>query len=173
MNTLKNIILMFMPVIFLCSFTNKKEGSENEKSSEHTNVVLDIIGHVENTSFDFKNAKYRLYRDNRFVAGGATDRFGTMEISLMRNSRYLLELSAPGFLTKKVYISTFVPDNYKTTGNFDFGVSLIPMDVLTDNEACALDIPYAIVYFNSDKDEFDYDKEYTERMSRVEEELLP
>jgi hypothetical protein len=173
MKTIKNIALL-VSVALLCSFTGKEEknGKGGEIPAEHTNVVLNMIGHVENAGFDFKNAKYRLYRNNNFVAGGITDRFGALELPLMRNSRYLLELSAPGFVPKKVYISTFVPDNHKGTGLFDFNIYLVPRDMLTDEEACMLEVPYAIVYFNRESKEFDYDKEYTEQRSRVEEELL-
>lgn len=174
MKAMKNIAAILLLPVILYSFTDKKikKGKASEKPSEYTNVALGIIGHVENTGFDFKNARYRLYRDNKFVTGGNTDRFGTMELYLMRNSHYLLEFLAAGFVTKKIYISTFVPADYKVTGNFDFGVSLIPEDILSEEEICALDVPYAVVYFNEENGEFDYDRKYTEEMVKVEEEII-
>ena len=171
---MKNIAVIILSSIILFSFTDKKvkKGNDAEKISDYTNVALNIIGHVENTSFDFKIARYRLYRDNKFVSGGNTDRFGTMELFLMKNSHYLLELSAPGFISKKIYINTFVPGSFKSIGNFDFGVSLVPKDILSDEDFCALDVPYAVVYFNEENGEFDYDRKYTEEMVKIEEEII-
>ena len=169
---MKNIAAILLSSIILFSFTDKKvkKGNDAEALSDYTNVALNIIGHVENTSFDFKIAMYRLYRDNKFVSGGNTDCFGTMELFLMRNSHYLLELSAPGFIPQKIYISTFVPDDHRKISNFDFGISLIPKEFLPEEDFCSLDVPFAIVYFNKNR-EFDYDKQYTEEILRMEEEL--
>lgn len=171
---MKNITAILLLSAIFYSFTDKKTKKEKAelKSSEYTNVVLALFGHIENASFDFKNAKYRLYRDKQFVAGGYTDRFGGMELQLIRNSRYLLELSTPEFVTKKIYIDTYVPDDYRTIGSFDFEVTLIPSDMVPEEDICVLDVPYAIIYFNGKSGEFDYDKEYTERMEEAEKEII-
>lgn len=165
------IILLTLSIIFW-SFTGKERRSEKEKEqSKYSNVALSIVGYIENAGIDFQNAKYRLYRDNNFVAGGATDRFGTMEVKLMRNSHYLLEVYSPGYVHKKIYINTFVPENYRKTGHFDFGISLIPAETLEENDLCTLDLPFAIVYFDLKKKIFDYDRAYTEQMENVENDI--
>lgn len=170
---MKNIVLILLSLFVLCSFTDKKAKKEaGQKSAERTNVVLDLFGHIENAGFDFKNARYRLYRDNMFVAGGNTDRFGSIELHLMRNSHYLLELSTPEFVTKKIYIDTYVPENYSTVGSFDFDVTLIPAEIASEEDICLLDVPYAIIFFNGESMEFDHDKEYTERMEETEKEII-
>lgn len=162
--------ILLLPAL-LCSFTGKKDKKEkkDQSPSEYSNVVLNLIGFVENSGLDFKNANFRVYRDNRFVGSGKTDRFGYMSFSLMKNSNYLLEFSAPGFVKKSVYISTFVPENYKGVVDFDFGVSLIPEEMVSETEICSLDAPYAVVYFNTREKTFEHNIKYTEERVKIEE----
>lgn len=172
LNTISGIALI---AFVLYSFTFK-DGKKNKKStdniSEFSNVAVVVIGYIVNTGFDFEKAKYRLYRDNQFAGSGYTYKFGTMELHLMRNSRYLLEVSAKNFITKKIYFNTIVNEKNRTVRFFDFEIELLYNENLDENSICELDIPFAVVYFNPSLNEFDYDKEYTEKIMELEKEIL-
>lgn len=171
---MKNVTVLLISALLMFSFTDKNKRSRKAdlKTAEYTNVALDLVGHLENASFDFEHAKYRLYRDGIFVAGGTTDHFGTIELYLMKNSNYWLEFSCPGFLKKYVHISTHVPDDFREIGFFDFGTLLIPSAQLEEEDLCSMDAPYAYVYFNSIINEFEYHIEYTEKMIELEREII-
>ncbi len=161
-----------LAIIFFCSFTKGGEKKNTDEIPDYSNVALIVIGHIVNTGFDFEKAKCRLYRDNHFVAGGITNKFGKIELQLMRNSRYLLEISTPGFVSKKIYFNTFLEEENKKVRFFDFEVELLFNEKEDGKMPCELDIPFALIYFNEQKKEFVHDEKYTEQMMELEKSIL-
>lgn len=170
MKTLSGILKLIIGALILLFYCSFKPGSGSMGQTKR--AVLSVMGHLTNYSYDFKQGVYILYRGNTVIERGVTDRWGTMEVALLPDCQYMLELAAPGFLSKKILFITNLPEKSGKQYYFEFDIELINNEILKEEDVCTFDAPYAIIYYNSETKNFDYDKKYMEKINAIESQIL-
>jgi hypothetical protein len=80
---------------------------------------------------------------------------------LARNSTYAIRISKKGFVSKYVSINTDMPVDDEVIHRFVFETPLLKKDAMAHLNREAMDLPIAIIHFDTKKRCFNYNKEYT------------
>ena len=95
---------------------------------------------------------------------------GKNYIDLDYQHEYLLTFSKPGYVTKKIFISTKVPKNLLQDGFNPYPFDLYLYKQVEGVNIVIFNQPVARIIFKADIDDFDYDTDYTKSvLSRVQE----
>ncbi|MGQ1908309.1 hypothetical protein ACT3CE_00840 [Marinifilum sp. RC60d5] len=128
--------------------------SAQEKYSITGKVIIEH-GTIENTIISlFKNAEKQ--------GSKVVESTGKFSYELDFGNDYIFEFSKEGFVTKKVSISTFVPDEVLSRDSqfppFKFKISLFP--AYKGLDLSIFDQPMGIIMYDKELDDFDYDRDY-------------
>lgn len=103
----------------------------------------------------------RLYKgNNEEIRVDSTNRKGVV-FMLERNQQYTVELSKAGRFTRRVSISTELPDGYGTGPVFRYMMSVDLPSSLDLGDDFYMDFPIALIRYNEKKDRFEHSKSYT------------
>ncbi|MBN8703443.1 MAG: hypothetical protein J0M08_10280 [Bacteroidetes bacterium] len=126
---------------------------------------LEIGGKVEKDGKRLEGAKIKLYQGATVAQEFTTSENGKFSFKLKGNVDYTIVITKKGLITKKFTVTTKnVPDRRAMFGfgGFEFTVSLFEM--LPNIDYSVLDNPIAKISYNTEEEEFSFDKIYTESM---------
>lgn len=104
-----------------------------------------------------------IYQNNTIYNTIYTSRRGKCTFKLPLDRVYTVELSKPGFVSKKFEVSTKIPPNKKDAFTFDFDMDIFAFVEGLDTKV--LEKPIALVYYNITNNQFEYDAAYTNRIN--------
>ena len=141
-------------ILILSLLLNSISSLAQEKYSIFGKVKIEN-GSLENTMITiYKNAEKK---DSKIV-----DNSGKFNFDLEFGNDYMLVFSKEGFVTKKVSISTFVPNEILNRDSqfppFKFMVSLFP--AYEGLDLSIFDQPMGMIMYDKELDDFDYDRDY-------------
>jgi Trp operon repressor len=137
------------------------------------NWYLPISGRVQvmdekkNKNVDLEGALVTLLRSGSVVSTVTTTGNGKYSFKLDPNSDYILSITKPGFITKKVAISTRnVPDERASHGFAGYDMQITIFEMYQGIDYSVLNNPVAKIVYNPTKDfeDFDYDKGYSDQI---------
>jgi hypothetical protein len=106
------------------------------------------------------SAVFNIYADsNRLVATYYSMRHGDCRFRLPLNRKLVMVISKKGYVSKIVELNSIVPPEKKTVYVFIFDIDLF--ENIRGMDMHVLQKPVARVKFNRDKDNFEYDADYT------------
>jgi hypothetical protein len=105
-----------------------------------------------------------LYKGTTLVSPGSTGSNGKFKVVVPHDGDYVIQITKPGYITKRIAVNTFnVPDE-RTGGPFaPFDVDIDLFKLFPGLDYSVLDKPVARIIYNPTPaiDDFDYDKVYT------------
>jgi methylmalonyl-CoA mutase cobalamin-binding subunit len=127
------------------------------------------------TEFDEKKGKdvpvdacsVNLYKGTTLVSTNATGSNGKFKVRVDHDGDYVLQITKPGYITKRIAINTFnVPDERTNAPFAEFDVDIDLFKLFPGLDYSVLDKPIARIIYNPqpDVDDFDYDKVYTSQI---------
>lgn len=158
------------------SYSNASSAASPEKSiadpmQDTVNFYLEINGSIremKNVNGDGDNpwldsAVVTVYVNNSVYTQVLTTRRGKCTFKLPLDRTYTVELSKPGYISKKFEVNTKTPSNKKDAYNFDFDMNIF--EYIEGLDTKVLEKPIAIVYYNIINNQFEYDAGYTNRIN--------
>ena len=148
---------------------DKKITDKNENKSSY---CLTITGKVLNTGNDLrKKIKVYLINDNVVIDSLKTNINTIFSFQLKENQQYSIKIIESDFACRLISISTRLPEKIKKHFLFHFDlVPFKPSSELSSNSDI-LDFPIALIYYNSQKGYFDYNRKYTEHIKNMYKEI--
>ncbi|MCB0755029.1 MAG: hypothetical protein KDB98_05510, partial [Flavobacteriales bacterium] len=131
---------------------------------------LEITGAVKEGWKGLGETNLTLYKNGSVDKSFTTSSNGKFEFLFEPNATYILDVSKPGYVTKKIEFNTTVPVEMSMVWEFDFIVELF-QDQSGLDKAIFLN-PVAKVHYNRRFNEFDYDLDYTMQFQKQEEEVF-
>lgn len=131
--------------------------------SQQNNLSVD--GHVKNeTTGQTTEAIIKLYKNGKVVHETFTGKDGFFKVSMDFNHEYIMEISKPGFVTKRMLFDTNnVPAEEQTTG-FEYGGFTINLfEQQPDMDYSVWKQPAAKVLYDPVVKYFQHDPAYSER----------
>ncbi len=145
-------ILLFFVLTQLTVEAQKRKGKGN---------ILTIEGRVLVNGNSTAGVTISLLRNDERVAGNISEN-GRFEYDLEFNNEYVLVFSKSGYITKRVYVSTDVPERIlESNNNFPpFRIEQTLYQAVEGGDYSIFDDPVAMVIYDKELDDFDYDREY-------------
>lgn len=109
------------------------------------------------------SAVVTVYYNNAVYTKVLTTRRGKCNFQLPLDRTYIVELSKPGFVSKRFEVNTKTPPNKKDVYEFYFDMNIF--ESIEGLDTKILDKPIAIVYYNVTNNQFEYDAGYTNRIN--------
>jgi len=109
------------------------------------------------------SALVTVYYNNVVYTKILTTRRGKCSFQLPLDRDYIVELSKPGFVSKRFQVNTKTPPNKRDAYTFYFDMNIF--EYIEGLDTKILDKPIAIVYYNMTNNEFEYDAAYTNRIN--------
>jgi hypothetical protein len=109
------------------------------------------------------SAVVTVYMNNAVYTTNLTTKRGKCTFRLPLDRQYLVEISKPGFITKRFEINTKVPGDKKDAFDFDFDMDIF--EKVEGLDVSVLDKPIAKVMFDPPNNQFMYDAAYTHRIN--------
>lgn len=109
------------------------------------------------------SAVVTVYINNSVYTQVLTTRRGKCTFKLPLDRTYIVELSKPGYVSKKFEVNTKTPSNKKDAYDFDFDMNIF--EHIEGLDTKVLEKPIAIVYYNITNNQFEYDAGYTNRIN--------
>ena len=141
-------------------------GNASKSSAVKTPDCLEICA---KTMFDGERqtgVTVRLYCGNNEVVTIDSTEFEKVFLTLKRDQYYTVELSKPGFTTRRVGISTAVPKSVLLKPIFRFEFEVEMMKEMKVQDDFFLDFPVALVSFNARNECFEHSKKYTSKIKK-------
>jgi hypothetical protein len=109
------------------------------------------------------SAVVTVYMNNAVYATNYTTKRGKCSFRLSLDRLYLVEITKPGFISKRFEINTKVPGDKKDVFDFDFDMDIF--EKIEGLDVSVLDKPIAKVLFDVPNNQFIYDVAYTNRIN--------
>ncbi|MEQ9186482.1 MAG: hypothetical protein RLP15_02030 [Cryomorphaceae bacterium] len=122
--------------------------------------VLEISGVISVDDDGVEDALVELFEGNRVVDAFETKKNGKFKFTLFSNMVYTIQINKQGYYTKRISISTKVPVDFEGFEKFQFDVGLTAKDIEKYDPALA-EYPSALIAFDTKKQAFNFDKDYT------------
>lgn len=160
----------------LLFFTFNLAYSQSEKSQEDSktgprkdNICLEISGiAISEYDLPLEGTRVVLYQQNEKKAmieiTNVKNENRFFSFNLERNQDYTIEVSKPGYVSRKISISTHLPAEVKLSPvfYFEFEIDLFKEKIGMDDYY--LDFPVALVSYDKKRDVFDIQHKYTENI---------
>lgn len=108
----------------------------------------------------------RLYCGNEEIVKIDSTEFEKVYFTLKRDQYYTVEISKPGYLTRRIGISTAIPKSVPLKPIFRFEFDVEMMKEIKAQDDFYLDFPVALVSFNTHDECFEHSKKYTTKIKR-------
>lgn len=121
-----------------------------------------------------EGAVVKLYKGPTEIQSVTTNNSGRFKFSLDPNNEYTVTFTKPGYITKKISISTYNVSAERGEGHFSpYDVEISLFKVFPGLDYSCLDKPIAKIAYNPapDVDDFDWDKIYTASIQQCVDEL--
>jgi hypothetical protein len=172
-------IICLISIGILCSRTSLRADANPTKETilqtqDTVNFYLEVNGSirqrlVKNIMGDsgdnpwLDSAIVTVYYNNAVYKRVLTSRRGKCNFQLPLDRIYTVELSKPGFVSKKFEVNTKTPPNKKDVYDFYFDMDIF--ESIEGLDTKLLEKPLAIVYYNVTNNQFEYDAAYTNRIN--------
>jgi hypothetical protein len=131
---------------------------------------LDVSGSVKEAWKGLDGTILTLYKNGSVDQSLTTSSNGKFNFFFEANATYMLDVSKPGYVTKKIAFNTEVPADISMVWDFDFIVELF-QDQSGLDKAIFIN-PVAKVQYSERYNEFDYDLDYSMEFQKQEEEVF-
>ena len=149
----QRLVSLWMIILFNLCFLSVAEGQDALK-------YLKIKGRVvENNANALVGAKAILYKNSVKIDEKYASKDGRFFFTLELNQRYLVEVTKPYFITKKISFSTSVPPDLKVIYPYKFTINIFKY--IEGIDYSVLKRPIGHVKYYSEANKFDYDEDYT------------
>jgi hypothetical protein len=122
--------------------------------------VLTISGAIKDNEEYLSDVNVELFEGNtvidQFVTGGG----GKFKFDLYNDRIYTIQLSKEEFHTKRISVSTKLPEDRMAKYKFEFDINL-ETTINNRYNASLAEYPSALISFDEQKEEFFYDRNYT------------
>ncbi|GAB4375843.1 MAG: hypothetical protein Kow0075_02510 [Salibacteraceae bacterium] len=133
---------------------------QSENATERF-TVLHISGKISaNDGKPVEGAVVELYEGNHVVERFTTKNSGKFKFHLLNNHIYTIQITKPGYYTKRISVNTYIPDDLFDEYDFEFDIILDSTADKNIYESLA-EYPSALISYDPKKDRFYYDKDYT------------
>jgi len=151
---------------------NKSDNTPSNDKTTNNEEVLKIKGDISNLSIDLTEAVIKLYDGNTLIETIKTNKAGKFQLNLLKDKQYMLEVCAENHLAKRIVLNTSVDEIIGKTPEFHPSLELISEKLVRGTDYSELDFPYAIVEYDETLEGFDFNKEYTAEMKKLEKEFI-
>lgn len=175
-NVVSCIVCLFSIGVLSCPISSSAAPQKltiTDNCTEDTvNFYLEINGSIrqmKNVMGDsgdnpwLDSAVVTIYLNNAVYSTALTTRRGKCSFKLPLDRNYIVELSKPGFVSKRFEVNTKIPANKKDAFDFDFDMDIF--QYVEGLNTKVLEKPIAIVYYNITNNQFEYDAAYTNRIN--------
>jgi tetratricopeptide (TPR) repeat protein len=131
---------------------------------------VQVMDEKKNKPVDLDASVVTLYKGSAVVTSTTTGSNGKFSFKLDPNNDYVVSFSKPGFINKKIAISTRnVPDERASHGFSGYDLSVTIFEQYSGIDYSVLNNPVGKLVYNPSKDveDFDYDKAYTDQMQNA------
>ena len=128
---------------------------------------IELKGMVFNNQDRVKNVIIKVYANNKLIKTEQLGSSNRVRTNLPINAELTIEISAPGFHTKRFIFNTHVPNDIGRIPNYQFDIDIFKEEELAGVNTSILDFPVGIVEYDSRKEEFIRNKKYTKRMKKA------
>lgn len=158
-------ITYLLGFFFLISCFKANSTLINEPDSTN---CLEIDGIILNaTEGAFKTCLVELLCSNTVVQSVMLkDGKKKVKFLLKKNAMYTIRISKKEHITKLVCIDTRIKKPNYDLYSFSFETRMLPETVIEKADRDYLDFPVALIYYDSRKDCFTYDKEYSTKLKK-------
>jgi hypothetical protein len=125
-------------------------------------LVKNIMGDSGDNPW-LDSAVVTVYYNNAVYKRVLTTRRGKCNFQLPLDRVYTVELSKPGFVSKRFEVNTKTPPNKRDAYDFYFDMDIF--ESIEGLDTKLLEKPLAIVYYNVTNNQFEYDAAYTNRIN--------
>ena len=146
-----------------------KLGGDNKTGPSKDNICLEISGiAVSEYDLPLEGARVVLYQQNEEKAmieiTNVKNENRFFSFNLERNQNYTIEVSKPGYVSRRISVSTHLPADVKISPvfYFEFEIDLFREKMGMDDYY--LDFPVALVSYDKKRDVFDIQRKYTENI---------
>jgi hypothetical protein len=179
---MRNVILYFVCLLIITTIfysSTTSNAAENKlistlTSDDTINYYLEVNGNVRHrllknamaNSGDnpwLDSAIVTVYMNNAVYLTNLTSKRGKCSFKLSLDRQYIIEISKPGFISKRFEINTKVPGDKKDVFDFDFDMDIF--EKIEGLDVSVLDKPIAKVLFDPPNNQFIYDAAYTNRIN--------
>lgn len=158
----------FHSILFLCLFLLSGPGLSQKNGGNG----LTVKGVVTHQGERMKGATVRVYKKNRLVEDGKTQRGGAFRVRLALDAYYVIEFSHPNMVSKRLLYKTQTPDHEKRYAPFDIEVVMFEKELVKRKGKMDFDLPLGIIEYSEEKEDFDYVRNYTTERLREQIQLL-
>lgn len=161
-NSLISYLLGFFVLISCCKAIG------NTAVPRDSSACLEIDGKIPNAcEGEDATCLVELFTSNTVVSW-ATLKEGkkTFRFLLKKNTVYTIRISKRGYMSRLICIDTKVSIPLEDLYRFAFETRLLKTSECMHMNKELLDLPVALIYFDPQKDDFVYDKEYTSRAKK-------
>lgn len=102
-------------------------------------------------------------QDSLHVVPGRCDHRGRFDLVLNRQCTYVVEFTAPGFITKALEIDLHVPDSTIWSAGYGMSIAATLLNALPDLDVSAIPRVFGRAHYDPATDEFSWDMAYTEQ----------
>jgi len=127
---------------------------------------LPIYGQITQSGKTAKNVKVKVYNGNNLMEEFTSKR-GIFEVMLDLGHYYTIELSAEGYITKRITLDTKLEKKNVKPSPFDCGIDLIPLTALGNTDPSLLEFPLAYMTYDSKRRSFEPIMEYSMNMMKL------
>ncbi len=143
--------------------------SINLFSQENENVLI-VRGLVDEDYEPLRNVKITVLNDSKKVKEAYTDTKGEFELQLGLNKEFTLTFTKEGYVSKKVFVNSAIPEG--ETGNWAVEFPLGLFKMYPGLDISALDNPVTKIQYIEKENGFGYDRLYTEKMMGKVEKIM-
>ncbi|NQV53083.1 MAG: hypothetical protein HQ500_07855 [Flavobacteriales bacterium] len=122
--------------------------------------VLEISGIISIDDDGVEEALVELFEGNQVVDAFETKKNGKFKFTLFNDMVYTIQINKKGYYTKRISISTKLPEGYDDFEKFQFDIGLTAKNAEKYDPYLA-EYPSALIAFDQRKKEFSFDKDYT------------
>ncbi len=128
-------------------------------------ACLAIVGYFDKLPA-VKAVKVELFLGSELIDSVKTKTNRDFRFVLLRNKRYSLHITAPGYYSRFLTINTDLADNINTNPLFVFEFDLQLIQEMQGVDDFYLDFPIASISFDQKLKAFNFSKKYTEAMQK-------
>jgi hypothetical protein len=144
--------------------------AQNKIKANDTTVVLQVNGVATENDVPVDGIQVILFKENEqmewdeITSVAAHDH--SFSFNLLGNAYYSVEVSKPGYVTRLVSVSTFLPDDILVIrgDKFTFMFEVELFKDRKDVDDYYLDFPVALIHYNKDIDDFENNPNYTKHI---------
>ena len=126
--------------------------------------VLTIKARVTFENEPLDEISVQLFEGNKMILQEDVKKGGKLKYTLYSNRVYTLQLNKDGYYTKRISISTRIPEDYLGKELFEFEIGMIPRGGEEIQDEGLLDYPSALIGFHPKYDKFYYDVDYDKQL---------